>query len=158
MAESAIGRAALVLTTDASGAKSGLAKFGSEAKAWADKTGTQMSGQLKSAFLAGGVAGFARAALSCDAKLKSHAAVARISNPIVVKGVGMSRCAAASTNATDPPGLRITSTIIASVVAPYKAIARSSCASAIAEFGGDIEGIRRNPTRVPAGVVNVAKK
>src|SRR5262245_65529606 len=64
MAESAVGRAALVLTTDASGAKAGLAKFGNDAKAWADKTGTQLSGQLKSAFLAGGVAGLVGGSLS----------------------------------------------------------------------------------------------
>src|SRR5262245_47938437 len=64
MAESAVGRAALVLTTDASGAKAGLAKFGNDAKAWADKTGNQLSGQFKSAFLAGGVAGLVGGSLS----------------------------------------------------------------------------------------------
>ena len=53
--------------------------------------------------------------LSCDAKLKSQAPVARISKPMMLNGVGMSRCETASTNETSPPGLRITSTTSASV-------------------------------------------
>ena len=64
MAESAVGRAALVLTTDASGARSGLAKFGADARVWAEKTGNQLSSQFRGAFLAGGVAGLVGGSLS----------------------------------------------------------------------------------------------
>src|SRR5262249_5348189 len=98
---------------------------------------------VRLASTSGGVAGLARALLSCCAKLKSHAPVARISKPIVLNGVGMSRCATPSTNPIEPPGLRITSTIKASVVVANSAIARSSCVSAVVLLGGDIDGIRR---------------
>jgi len=47
--------------------------------------------------VAGGVAGFARALLSADAKLNSHAAVARISKPMMRNSCGISRCATDST-------------------------------------------------------------
>jgi predicted nucleic acid-binding Zn-ribbon protein len=60
----AIGKAALVLSADASGAKAGLAKFGADTKAWAEKTGQQVSGQLRGAFLAGGVAGLVGGSLT----------------------------------------------------------------------------------------------
>lgn len=53
MSQTSIGKAALVLTTDGTDAKAGLAKFGSDANKWADKT----TNDLKSRFSGLGKAG-----------------------------------------------------------------------------------------------------
>src|SRR5688572_15744822 len=90
-----------------------------------------------------------RAAVSWDAKLNTHDAVARISKPTVRNWCGMNRCEIASTNDTSPPGFRITSTINASVFALKKLISASSWARALATLGGDIDGILISPMRLP---------
>lgn len=57
MSQTAIGKAALVLTADAKGAKAGLATASSDIKKWADGTVKQLRGQFQEGFTGGFLGG-----------------------------------------------------------------------------------------------------